>query len=615
MIIAKKLFFFLFVYSASSLVSQTKGSVKEQQDSSLTVQKMIVALKEQHKIDSIVRIQLQLELTSSSNKEKLALEKKIRLLTINDSLKKIKQLSKIEELKKSTSRYPVVLFNDTILYVYTKTGSLSPKARAEAFSERILSLYDNDFLNIDSLILISNESAIDITYNRKDIIMTVTELDALWLNTNLDALAAKYLVQIKTTVHKYENENMLSNLLKRIGQIGLIIVCLGLIVYLINKLFRHTKTYLQKNQDRLLNGITVKNFQLFTPQQHREFVFRANNILRIFVIILLIYLSLPLMFSVFPGTKPFTNTLLNWIISPAKKVLLGFLGFLPDLFTIIVIYYITKWAIKAIGVFFTQIQNGNVQIKGFHKDWAMPTFNILKFMLYAFMLVVIFPYLPGSDSAAFQGVSVFLGILFSLGSSSAITNMIAGLVITYMRPFKIGDRVKIGEVVGDVLEKTMLVTRIRTIKNEEITVPNSTILSSHTINYSSNAQGKGLIMHSTVTIGYDVPWKQVHEALICAADRTGMLLKEPKPFVLQTSLDDFYVSYQINVYTREANEQALIYSDLHTNIQDCFNEAGIEILSPHYRAARDGNMTTIPTDYLSKDYKAPSFNVNVNNEK
>ena len=253
-------------------------------------------------------------------------------------------------------------------------------------------------------------------------------------------------------------------------------------------------------------------------------------------------------------------------------------------------------------------------MSGFYADWAMPTYSIVRFLLYAFMFVLIFPYLPGSDSNIFKGVSIFIGVLFSLGSTSAISNMIAGLVITYMRPFKIGDRIKIGDVTGDVLEKTMLVTRVRTIKNEIITIPNSSVLSGNTINFSSEAIEKGLIIYTTVTIGYDVPWKDMHKALIDAALRTEMLLNEPKPFVLQTSLDDFYVSYQINAYTKEASKQALIYSNLHQNIQDVCNERGIEILSPHYRAARDGNMTTIPSNYLSKDYELPSFNIKVEKE-
>ena len=286
-------------------------------------------------------------------------------------------------------------------------------------------------------------------------------------------------------------------------------------------------------------------------------------------------------------------------------------NYLPKLFTIIVIVVVFKYVLKGTHFLKNELEEGNLSLPGFYADWANPTYQIIRVIIIAFMMVLIFPYLPGSDSPVFQGVSVFLGVLFTFGSSGSLSNIVAGLVLTYMRLFKIGDRVKIGEIIGDVIEKSLLVTRIRTIKNEIISIPNSTVMSSHTINYSSDTVDNGLILHTTVTIGYDVPWKDMHQALLNAADRTDLLMKEPKPFVLQTSLDDFYVSYQINAYTKEANKQATIYSELHQNIQDCCNEVGIEILSPHYRSARDGNMTTIPANYLDKDYKAPNFNINI----
>ena len=163
-----------------------------------------------------------------------------------------------------------------------------------------------------------------------------------------------------------------------------------------------------------------------------------------------------------------------------------------------------------------------------------------------------------------------------------------------MRLFQIGDRVRIGDTVADVVEKNVLVTRIRTIKNELISIPNSTVMNSHTINYSVDAPEKGLILHTTLTIGYDVPWRDVHQTLLEAAKKTNFILEEPVPFVLQTSLDDFYISYQLNGYTKHPNQQASIYSELHQNIQDCCSQAGIEILSPHYRALRDGNELTNP---------------------
>ncbi len=226
----------------------------------------------------------------------------------------------------------------------------------------------------------------------------------------------------------------------------------------------------------------------------------------------------------------------------------------------------------------------------------MPTFHIVRFLLYAFMIAMIYPYLPGSDSGVFQGISVFVGLIVSLGSSTVIGNIIAGLVITYMRPFKIGDRIKLNDTTGDIIEKTPLVTRIRTPKNEVVTVPNSFIMSSHTVNYSTSAREYGLIIHSEVSIGYDIPWRQVHQILIDAALNTPGVVDDPRPFVLETSLSDWYPVYQINAYVKNAAKMAQIYSDLHQNIQDKFNEAGIEIMSPHYMAMRDGSETTIPKD-------------------
>jgi small-conductance mechanosensitive channel len=227
--------------------------------------------------------------------------------------------------------------------------------------------------------------------------------------------------------------------------------------------------------------------------------------------------------------------------------------------------------------------------------------------------VVIFPYLPGSDSKIFQGVTVFLGVLFSFGSSSAISNMVAGLVITYMRPFKIGDRVKVGEITGDVVEKNLLITRIRTIKNEDITVPNSTILGGAVINYTTSSKNLGLILHTSITIGYDARWSIIHGLMIDAALATEGIMAEPKPFILQTDLNDFNVTYQVNAYTSQSHKMAVIYSNLHQNIQDKFNEAGVEIMSPHYTALRDGNTIQIPDNYKPKEYVKPGFKVE--NEK
>lgn len=449
--------------------------------------------------------------------------------------------------------------------------------------------------------------------------MTVSDLDALWFGKTPVVVAKEYLEKIRSEVLLKKKENSLINWAKKIALALGVILGLTVLVTIINKLFKRGEHFFDFRHQQLFDFLSSKKISVFTAEQIKTIILRAYNLVRLLVIILVVYLSLPLLFSIFPQTKSLTGQLIQWVLTPLIASLNAIVAFLPNLITILVIYFIFRYTIRALRYFVYEISRGNIQISGFHEDWAYPTFNILKVVLYAFMLVIVWPYLPGSKSAAFQGVSVFLGILISLGSSSAIANMVAGLVITYMRPFKVGDRVKIGDHVGDVVDKTMLVTRIKTIKNEDITVPNSAVLSGSTINYTANCTrpaSPGLIVHTTLTIGYDVPWKKVYEVLVKAALKTELIEQNPSPFVLQTSLEDFYAAYQINAYTKHAGKQAVIYSNLHQNIQDACNEAGIEIMSPHYRAVRDGNMPATPSDYLPKDYQAPSFNVkNQSDEK
>jgi small-conductance mechanosensitive channel len=594
--------FVLLVWSATDIMAQKKPKI----DSALVdsfheaTENLLIQEFQQQQFDSIVKVNLQNELEQAiGNKQRTKeLEAKLKEVAFRDSVRKSKQLNKIAALKQNTIGFPVVPFNDTLFYIYTKIGAFSARDRAKAINQRIQKIYDDPFYVPDSLRINDFDGAsYDILYNNETQVLSVTTIDALWLEVDGGDLAKDYLNKIKVEIATERGANSIFNWLKKLGFVLLIVIGLSLVVYLINYLFRKLKDFLLSNKEKYLKQVSFRNIKLLNETQFQSFVLKFTNIIRLLVIVFTVYLSLPLLFSIFPATKDLTNTMLGWVMSPIKSTVMGVIQFIPNLVTITVIYFIFRYSIRAIRYFIYEIERGNLTISGFHADWAMPTFNIMRFLLYAFMVVLIFPYLPGAGSTAFQGVSVFIGVLFSLGSSSAISNMIAGVVITYMRPFKIGDRIKIGETVGDVLEKNMLVTRIRTTKNEEITIPNSAVLASNTINYTANtkAENDGLILYTTVTIGYDVPWKLMHETLIQAALLTDYVLKEPKPFVLQTSLDDFYVSYQINVYTKEASKQNQIYSLLHQHIQDCCNGAGIEIMSPHYRAERDGNPTTIPS--------------------
>jgi small-conductance mechanosensitive channel len=375
----------------------------------------------------------------------------------------------------------------------------------------------------------------------------------------------------------------------------------------LNSLFRLLLRKVDDWKGSVIKSVKLKTVEILSEERIAEITKGGFRVLKLLSFVLLGYFYITLLFSFFEFTQTWAGTLFGYIIDPLWNVFSAVIAYLPNLFFILVIAYVTRYVIKFIRLVFDEIGKGALALPGFYREWADPTYKIVRFLVLAFAVIVIFPYLPGSNSPVFQGVSVFLGVLFSLGSTSAIANVVAGVVLTYMRPFKIGDRVKIADTIGDIRERTLLVTRVRTIKNVDITIPNAMVLGSHIINFSSSARDAGLILHTGVTIGYRVPWKQVHQLLIAAAEGTPDILKDPHPFVLQTSLNDFYVSYELNAYTDQPNRMANIYSDLHQNIQDKFNEAGVEIMSPHYSAVRDGNRTTVPDDYLPKSYEPPAF--------
>ena len=372
-------------------------------------------------------------------------------------------------------------------------------------------------------------------------------------------------------------------------------------------IFERTASVIEKERGKSLRGWKIQKLELFSADRLTDFILLVNRYLRYAVNLILIFVYLAGVFSIFPQTRGVVNDLLSNLLSTLLHGWQGFVDYLPNLLTLVIIVVGTRYLLKFIHFIFKEIGKENITFANFLPEWAEPTYQLVRFLVLAFALVISFPYLPGSASPAFQGISIFAGFLFSLGSSSVIANIIAGIVLTYTGAFKLGDRVKIADTIGDVIEKSLLITRIRTIKNVDITIPNGMVLSSHIINFSSAAKEHGLILHSTVTLGYDIPWKLVHETLINAALSTEYILEDPMPFVFQTSLDDSYVSYEINAYTQTPLKMASIYSELHQNIQDKCNQAGIEILSPAYAAIRDGNQTTIPEDYLPKDYKAPTF--------
>lgn len=521
---------------------------------------------------------------------------KLRLLGA-DSAKFAQQRQRIDSLREFTKGVPVVADGDTLFYLYTKRGGYDPQQRAQMTGTAIEELGKRFNLRPDSVSIDHSDIVSDLMYGKK-VLLSLTDQDALWEGMSRDSLAKEKRAVVVTKLEQMKEEHGLWRMAKRILYFILVIVGQYLFFRLTNWGFHKIKARILRLRDTKIKPVSIQGYELLDAQRQANLLVFLAGIGRYFIMGLQLLITVPLIFAIFPQTEGLAYQLLGYIWNPIRNILVGMGNYIPDLFTIIVIWYAVKYLIRLVHYLACEIESERLKISGFYPDWAMPTYHIARFLLYAFMIAMVYPYLPGSDSGVFQGISVFVGLIVSLGSSTVIGNIIAGLVITYMRPFKLGDRIKLNDTTGNIIEKTPLVTRIRTPKNEVVTIPNSFIMSSHTVNYSTSAREYGLIIHSEVTIGYDAPWRQVHQLLMEAALNTPGVIDDPRPFVLETSLSDWYPVYQINAYIKEADKMAQIYSDLHQNIQDRFNEAGVEIMSPHYMAMRDGNETTIPKNDL-----------------
>ena len=367
----------------------------------------------------------------------------------------------------------------------------------------------------------------------------------------------------------------------RFGITIIVIAVQALVIWLVLLFFGKLAAMIKSGAKNKIKPLVIKKARILSVKQIENVLLFFLRIMKFLVIVFQLFISLPIIFSFHPATAWLSSTIFGYILSPLRNVLSSFVEYIPNFITIIIFILITRYVIKALRFFAKQISSENLVLPGFYADWAWPTFHLLRVLLIAFAVAIIYPYLPGSDSRIFQGVSVFVGILFSFGSSSAIGNLVAGLVITYMRPFKVGDRIKIKDITGYVVEKSPFVVRLKNIKNENITLPNLTVLNSDVINYNTFGEHDGLILHVDVTMGYDVPWRQVYDVLVRAASKTPHIEENPKPFVHQKSLDDFSATYEINVYTKEINRVPLIYSLLYQHIQDEFIAEGISLFIPH----------------------------------
>jgi len=476
---------------------------------------------------------------------------------------------------------PVVLDGVTLFRV-RGISSYPAERRAAEIANRIADVAADRAIPAESLVVQDTPTA-SIVVAKGQRLFGVLDADAELEGLTRQLVAGAYRDRVAEAITEFRRDREASTLWKDFSRAAIATLGFLLLVELDRRTLRRvrgavTARYRSKVQDVRFSTVEiVRGDQIWNVLQH------AVRILAVLVAFVAAYVYLNYVLVLFPWTRALGRSLTNILVQPLKTLATGFLAFIPDLVFLIILAVITRWILRLVRLYFARVAEGETEVRGFDADWAKPTERIVRFVIVAMALVIAYPYIPGSDSEAFKGIGVVVGLMFSLGSASIIGNLVAGLGIAFRRAFRVGDRVRIGDTVGEVTQVELLTTYLRSPKNEQIVIPNSLILNNEVVNYSALVRsGAGLIVHTNVGIGYETPWRQVEAMLIQAARRTPGIRAEPEPFVLQRSLGDFAVNYEINAYTNEPRRILATYSDLHRNILDVFNEYGVQIMTPAY---------------------------------
>jgi len=455
--------------------------------------------------------------------------------------------------------------------------------RAAAIAERIRAVARDPAFDVEQLHLREEDSGTVIVAGQTSL-LTVTEADARTQGLERKLISELFLDRVKGAVLEYRRERSAAYLWDSAIRSAIATALLALLVWLARVLLRRLQTIFTVRYQGRLDKLEAGSFGMLDAEQMRIVIDHALQVLWLLVSFLALVAFANYALANFPWTRHVSRQLLDLVLVPLQTMGQAVVASIPNLAFIAILILVVRYLLGMTRLFFVGIRRGAIRIAGFYPEWAMTTFKLVRIGVIAFAVVIAYPYIPGSSSEAFKGISVFAGVLLSLGSSTIIANTLAGYSLIYRRAFSVGDRVKVGQHVGDVQQIGQQVTVLNTAKNESVVIPNSVILGSDIVNYSVQARKKQLILHSSVTIGYDTPWRQVEAMLLDAAARTPGLLPEPAAFVLKTKLDDFYVAYEINAYCGNASRMARLLSTLHENILDVFNEHGVQIMSPHFEA-------------------------------
>jgi small-conductance mechanosensitive channel len=491
---------------------------------------------------------------------------------------------------------PVFLGGQQIFVVRASRRGLGPEARAVAIRARLDHAVGDAQVRADSVHMRRTSEGVEVRLGPYFLFM-VTPADLAGMDVaEVARTMADLPARITTGVlHERAGRSPRGVLIAALIALGVTIVA-WLLATLVVVAGRRWRAFLARAVPKHLSGIRIGTFDVLSEAQLTTVVVNTLGRVGLIIGLFLLYGYLTVLFSLFPWSQAWSWQLFSFA---RRELALGAIGLgkaVPSLLVLAAIAVLFHWLTKLSDRFFDAISSGSLRLDWIHSDVALPTKRLVKILLWVIAIAIAYPYIPGSQSKAVQGISILLGVMVSIGSSGIVGNMIAGLVLVYSRSFNVGERVRLGEHVGDVVTLGMFAIKIRTPRNEEITLPNGHVASQPIVNFTRLAQENGLVLHTQVTIGYDADWRIVHDLLIQAAARVEGVERTPTPWVFQRSLNDFHITYEICCMTHDSHRQFLLYSRLHEEIQDAFAAAGVEILSPAYNALRDANAVVLPKE-------------------
>lgn len=475
-----------------------------------------------------------------------------------------------------------VVVDGAVLFRIRGTSAFPADKRAQSIAERIVAHAADPGFKREDLRIDESQPGVALVMAGSTRLMAVYAADAELEGVDARTLATTVVIRVGEALDAWRQDRLPATLVRNGLYAAGATLALGLGIWVGVLLMRRWRGFAEKHIGTRIHDLKVFGFRVFGARQMWGVLNGALNLLWLAAVLMALHVYLSTVLLLFPWTRGFAIDLIALVVEPLRTIALGFLAALPDLVFLAVLFVLCRYVLKLIKLFFNNVGAGRLTLTDFEPEWALPTYRLVKALLIVITAAVAYPYIPGSNSDAFKGMSLLLGVIVSLGSSSVIGNIIAGYTMTYRRVFKLGDRVRIGKYIGDIHEARLLVTHLRTLKNEIVAIPNSMILGSEVVNYSKLAGKTGLILHTNVGIGYETPWRQVEALLLEAAARTPGLLREPPPFVMHQKLGDFCVDYEINAYCNDAHAMSGLYNALHRNILDVFNEYGVQIMTPAY---------------------------------